>query len=127
MRLSTVALFALLSSSSAFAPAKLSTTHRSLSSLQAANNDNNNKFGIQLEDSKNAFLGTVTAATLLMGTLAPLPNDVANAAAKAAPEAPAATKTTKAEPAAAPVPLSAEKAAVASAKAAFATTQKVST
>lgn len=128
MRLSTIALFALLSSASAFAPAKIATPHRSQSSLQAAKNDNNNQFGIQIEEAKNAFLGTVTAATLLMGTLAPLPDDVANAAASA-PAAPATTTATKKakEPVAAPAPLAAEKAAVASAKAAFTATQKVST
>ena len=133
MRHSTLALLALLSSASAFAPAKISTTHRSQSSLHAVQNDNNNnnQFGNQIEDAKNAFLGTVTAATLFMGTLAPLPGDAANAAAAAPPAAPAtATKTTaaakKAEPVAAPVPLAAEKAAVASAKAAFTATQKVS-
>lgn len=134
MRHSTLALFALLSSTSAFAfaPAKISTTHRSQSSLHAVKNDNNNQIGNQIEDAKNAFLGTVTAATILMGTLAPLPGDAANAAAAAAPAAPAAataTKTTatkKAEPVAAPAPLAAEKAAVASAKAAFTATQKVS-
>ena len=134
MRLSTLALFALLSSASAFAPAKISTTHRSQSSsLHAVQNDNNNnnQFGNQIEDAKNAFLGTVTAATLFMGTLAPLPGDAANAAAAAPAAAPAtATKTTaaakKAEPVAAPAPLAAEKAAVASAKAAFTATQKVS-
>ena len=130
MRLSTLALLALLSSASAFAPARISTTHRSQSSLHAVQN-NNNQFGNQIEDAKNAFLGTVTAATLFMGTLAPLPGDAANAAAAAPPAAPAtATKTTaaakKAEPVAAPAPLAAEKAAVASAKAAFTATQKVS-
>ena len=133
MRLSTLTLFALLSSASAFAPAKISTTHRSQSSLHAVQNDNNNnnQFGNQIEDAKNAFLGTVTAATLFMGTLAPLPGDAANAAAAAPPAAaPAtATKTTaakKAEPVAAPAPLAAEKDAVASAKTAFTATQKVS-
>ncbi len=132
MRHSTLALFALLSSTSAFAPAKISTTTRSQSSLHAVNN-NNNQIGTQIEDAKNAFLGTVTAATILMGTLAPLPADAANAAATAAPAAPAAaataTKTAatkKAEPVVAPAPLAAEKAAVASAKAAFTATQKVS-
>ena len=133
MRHSTLALFALLSSTSAFAPAKISTTTRSQSSLHAVNNDNNNQIGTQIEGAKNAFLGTVTAATLLMGTLAPLPGDAANAAATAAPAAPVAvttaTKTAatkKAEPVAAPAPLAAEKAAVASAKASFTATQKVS-
>ncbi len=133
MRHSTLALFALLSSTSAFAPAKISTTTRSRSSLHAVNNNSNNQIGTQIEDAKNAFLGTVTAATILMGTLAPLPADAANAAATAAPAAPAAaataTKTAatkKAEPVAAPAPLAAEKAAVASAKAAFTATQKVS-
>lgn len=129
MRLSTLALLALLSSASAFAPAKISTTHRSQSSSLHAVQNNNNQFGNQIEDAKNAFLGTVTAATLFMGTLAPLPGDAANAAA-APPAAPAtATKTTaakKAEPVAAPAPLAAEKAAVASAKTAFTATQKVS-
>lgn len=127
MRHSTLALVALLSSASAFAPAKISTTHRSQSSLHAVQNDNNNQFGNQIEDAKNVFLGTVTAATLFMGTLAPLPGDAANAAAAPAPAT--ATKTTpakKAEPVAAPAPLAAEKAAVASAKAAFTATQKVS-
>lgn len=133
MRHSTLALFALLSSKSAFAfaPTKISTTHRSQSPLHAVKNDNN-QIGNQIEDAKNAFLGTFTAATILMGTLAPLPGDAANAAAAAAPAAPApatATKTAatkKAEPVAAPAPLAAEKAAVASAKAAFTATQKVS-
>ena len=131
MRHSTLALFALLSSASAFAPAKISTTHRSQSSLHAVKNDNNNnQFGNQIEDAKNAFLGTVTAATILMGTMAPLP-DAANAAtaAPAAPAAATATKTApakKADPVAAPAPLAAEKAAVASAKAAFTASQKVS-
>ena len=133
MRLSILALLALLSSSSAFAPApQISTTsHRAQSSLHAAKNDiNNNQFGNQIEDAKNAFLGTVTAATILMGTLAPLPSDSANAAATVAPAAPAvatATKTAakKAAPAA-PAPQAAEKAAVGSAKAAFSATQKVS-
>lgn len=130
MRLSTLALLALLSSASAFAPAKISTTHRSQSSSLHAVQNNNNQFGNQIEDAKNAFLGTVTAATLFMGTLAPLPGDAANAAAAAPPAAPAtATKTTaakKAETVAAPAPLAAEKAAVASSKTAFTATQKVS-
>jgi len=132
MRLSTLALLALLSSTSAFAPAHISTSHRSQSALPAAKNDNNNQFGNQIEDAKNAFLGTVTAATILMGTLAPLPSDAANAAATVAPAAPVATATIttpavkKAEPADAPAPLAAEKAAVASAKAAFTASQKVS-
>ena len=135
MRHSTLALIALLSSASAFAPpAKISTSHRSQSSLLHAvqnDNNNNNQFGNQIEDAKNAFLGTVTAATLFMGTLAPLPGDAANAAAAAPPAAApaAATKTTaanKAEPVAAPAPLAAEKAAVASAKTAFTAAQKVS-
>ena len=130
MRHSTLALFALLSSTSAFAfaPAKISTAHRSQSPLHAVKSDNNNEIGKQIEDAKNAFLGTVTAATILMGTLAPLPGDAANAAA-AAPAPATATKTAatkKAEPVAAPAPLAAEKAAVASAKAAFTATQKVS-
>ena len=137
MRLSTLALIAVLSSSaSAFAPTSISSSsrHNLQSALQFSKNDNNNQFSNQIEDAKNAFLGTVTAATLFMGTLAPLPGDsaVANAATTAAPPA-AATLTTKAttavkkaEPVAAPAPLAAEKAAVASAKAAFEATKKVS-
>jgi hypothetical protein len=133
MRLSTFALLALLSSASAFAPAEISTSHRAQTALRLAKNDNKIQLGRnQIEDAKNAFLGTVTAATILMGTLAPLPSDAANAAATIAPATPAATATKtspvvkKAEPVAAPVPLAAEKAAVASAKAAFTASQKVS-
>jgi hypothetical protein len=129
MRLSNLALFTLLSSSaSAFAPAPIFSSPRN-SPLQVSKSDNNNEFSNPIEGAKNAFLGTVTAATLLMGTLAPLPGDlsVAIAATAAPPAAATASKTVaaakKAEPAA---PLAVEKAAVASAKAAFAATQKVS-
>lgn len=134
MRLSTLALFAVLANSaSAFAPAQIFSSHRnSQSTLQFSKNDNNNnQFSNQIEDAKNAFLGTVTAATLFVGALAPLPGDsaVANAAAAAAPSAATtATKATtavKKEPVAAPAPLAAEKAAVASAKAAVEATKKV--
>jgi hypothetical protein len=52
MRLSTLALLALLSNASAFAPAHISTSHRSLSALPAAKNDNNIQFGNQIEDAK---------------------------------------------------------------------------
>lgn len=133
MRLSTLALFAVLANSaSAFAPAQIFSSHRnSQSTLQFSKNDNNNnQFSNQIEDAKNAFLGTVTAATLFVGALAPLPGDsaVANAAAAAPSAATTATKATtavKKEPVAAPAPLAAEKAAVASAKAAVEATKKV--
>lgn len=135
MRLSTLALFAVLANSaSAFAPAQIFSSHRnSQSTLQFSKNDNNNnQFSNQIEDAKNAFLGTVTAATLFVGALAPLPGDsaVANAAAAAAAPSAATTATkattaVKKEPVAAPAPLAAEKAAVASAKAAVEATKKV--
>ena len=84
MRLSILALAALLGSSNAFAPAHFSTQQQRSSqhvvtNLSSNNNHNNNQENI-IEDAKNVVLGTFTAATLLMGTMVPLPANAGLAA-----------------------------------------------
>ena len=158
MRLSILALAALLGSSNAFAPAHFSTQQQRSSqhvvtNLSSNNNHNNNQENI-IEDAKNVVLGTFTAATLLMGTMVPLPANAGLAAPgselankplevkevtkKSAPIKAEATKATTTEvvkkkttstpapekKAAVPAPLSTEKAALESAKSAYTTAMK---
>ena len=68
MRLSTLALATLISSTSAFAPAPITRTSQSHVVL----NNQNNSDDI-FDDARNVVLGTFTAATLFMGTLTTTP------------------------------------------------------
>lgn len=131
MRLTAIALASLLGSANAFVPGPVAQQRSSQHVLNLSNNQQQN--ADIFEGARTAVLGTVTAATIFMGTMVPIPDvDVANAATKAA--APAveettavakkATKTKKVEAApATPAPLSAEKSALASAKAAYSASQ----
>ena len=130
MRLISSVLVALLSGNNvanAFVPPIASRHDCHALNLSSRNeaNENNQHATVSFEGAKNALLGTFTAATLLMGTLAPLPDETLSVANAAVATVPVATvPATKSSPAAPADPLAAEKKAVESAKAAYAAAQK---
>ena len=125
MRLSALALVTLLGGNNvaAFAPAPVSM-HQNRHVLNLSDENDNSQPAVSFESAKNAVLGTVTAATLLIGTLAPLPDASLSAANAAVTAAPVATATKTAAKVAPVDPLASEKKAVESAKAAYAAAQK---
>lgn len=127
MRLTLLALAALVGSTSAFSTSPNVCKQRSSQSQHVMNLQKNNED--IFDEAKNVIGATFTAATLFMGTMTPLSADIANAATAttAAPSTTTSTTTTKTVSSAkkeTPAPLSSEKAALDSAKAAYTATQK---
>lgn len=125
MRLTLLALAALVGSTSAFSTSPNVCKQKSSSQHVVMNLQKNEDI---FDEAKNVIGATFTAATLFMGTMTPLSADIANAATAttAAPSTTTSTTTKKVSSAKkeTPAPLSSEKAALDSAKAAYTATQK---